>query len=697
MPYRFVGRSAELALLDAAYAGGSASVIALVATGGQGKTAIVQHWLKRLEDAPPPADGVFLWSFYRGRDADLCLRELYAYAEGLAAAPDVSSGYLVDRLMPRLRKERWAIVLDGAELVQAEAGPWFGRIVHPELDRLLAELASAAMPGVAVVTSRFPLREYEARRHAQLVRLDHLDAASAVALLRAIGMKESDEELAAAAALCGYHAKAVELLGTFLARFGGGDAARWRQLQEENQPLPADALDEERAVARVMRLFQRQLPPELQDILTLATAFREPPTRQQLLVFLGSDPVDALLQRSWRRTYAPLRDRPDGWLSASLDELIGLRLLESVGPALRTTDAEPVIDAHPLVRRAFEHVLDAQGRQENALARAGFLRGRPDRRKPESLAEASGEVEMFHAYIEAGQWNEADRVLVALDNPKHRFLAPAFERDLLLAFFPGGDWRQPPRWPGFGRHRSLAICFEMLGQFADALDAYPPADAALRGDALLALGKLTPLLAETHVAPSWQSLWGAYRAHALALAGRNGEALQLARSLVPLDIYEWVHVFEALLRCGALAAVDPASFSFQPPSGSGHEWSVLARRRMALDHQRLVTGHASGLDEGYRDLIEAYDRAGLAVERVLARLGFTRWLIEQRAWSEAAGVNAVSNDLSARHAMPILEADARILEAELARRRGDQNAAQVADARAARLRADCGYHGPARR
>ena len=56
------------------------------------------------------------------------------------------------------------------------------------------------------------------------------------------------------------------------------------------------------------------------------------------------------------------------------------------------------------------------------------------------------------------------QVLVIDDEPQiHRFLAPALERDLLLRFFPEGDWRRPPLWPGFGRYRSLAICFELLG------------------------------------------------------------------------------------------------------------------------------------------------------------------------------------------------------------------------------------------
>src|SRR4051794_29380169 len=94
LPFQFFGRATELGQLDGALAGGAASVLALVGPGGQGKTAIVQHWLTRVRDA----DGVFLWSFYRGKDSDLCLRELLAYAEGLPAPPEVSASFCVDRL-----------------------------------------------------------------------------------------------------------------------------------------------------------------------------------------------------------------------------------------------------------------------------------------------------------------------------------------------------------------------------------------------------------------------------------------------------------------------------------------------------------------------------------------------------------------------------------------------------------------------
>jgi tetratricopeptide (TPR) repeat protein len=689
-PFRFFGRAAELALLHRALWGNDPSLVAMVGPGGQGKTAIVQHWLQGLAADPRRADGVFLWSFYRGQDVDLCLRELYAYAEGLPGAPDLSAGYCVDHLLPRLRAERWAVVLDGTEVVQHDRGPWFGRFVHPELGRLLQELASEPMPGVVVLTTRFPLPELERRRHARVLSLGSLDADSARALLGSVGVSGRDADLDAAASAAGRHAKAVELLGTYLAHFRGGDAAAHRELPD--LPPAEGASDEELHVGRVLAAFQSTLSPEVKDILALTTAFRQPPAEAALLAYLASGPVRSLLQDTWGRTYAPFADRPAGWLGERMEELVGLRLLERVGER-----GAVVLDAHPLVRRGFEHVLGSAGRRQSATARAGFLRGRPDRRRPATLEQAREEVELFHAYCDAGLWDEADGVYVALDNPKHRFLAPVFERELLLRFFPAGDWRQPPLWRGFGRYRSLAISFELLGEFEEALAAYREADAPLRGDALIALGRLQPLLDQPQAPHPWQTLWQAYRAHALCLAGRTAEAEAGARALVPVDVYEWVHVFECLLRLGRLEALDLRSVLYRPPHAAEHTWSALARQRMRADYLR-ATGSPEAADLGreYEALLEAYDRGGLPYERALVRLSYARWRLARGQGAEAQGLATAALDLAARHRMRIVEADAWDIGAAVALRFGDPAQADAAKSRAQRVREGVGYRGPGR-
>src|SRR5262249_385048 len=184
-------------------------------------------------------------------------------------------------------------------------------------------------------------------------------------------------------------------------------------------------------------------------------------------------------------------------------------------------------------------------------------------------------------------------------------------------------------------------------------------DAALRGDALIALGRLAPLLDQPLVPPPWQTLWKAYRCHALCLAGRTAEAVALAKSLVPVHLYEWQHVLECLLRAGQVTALDVRSILFRPPHSGEHRWADLARRRMRADYLRIL-GNADGIDleTEYRELLEAYDRGGLPFERALTRLSYAAWLLAQDRVDQAEKVNRAVLDLARQYAMPILEGDA---------------------------------------
>lgn len=670
-PFRFFGRRTELALLDEAFASNDVSLVAFVGPGGQGKTAIVRHWLQQASTRLQQWDGLFFWSFYRGKDSDLCLRQLYAYAEGLEAPPDLSASFCVDRLLARLRGERWAIVLDGTEVVQHEEGSWRGRFVHPELGRLLEELASDTLKGVVVLTTRFALPTLETRRHARLLSLSTLDLESSCLLLETLGVQADRAELESAARSCGLHAKAVELLGTYLVRFAGGTAKRHRALPEA---VDAAASDEERHVSRVLAGFHAALPADEKDLLALATAFRQPPREEQFLEYARSKPVHHLLHDTWRRPYYAFAARPLSELQSLLDGLVRLRLLERVSangvnslreltpalPDVETSRSESntlVLDAHPLVRRGFEGVLGGEAKA-TAGSRAGFLRGRPDRRPPASLEDAREEVELFHALCDAGLWNEADGAYLGFDNPKHRFLAPVFERDLLLRFFPQGDWRQRPLWEGFGRYRSLAICLEMMGEFAEALEVYRAVDWPLRGDALVALGQLTPILEQSRAPAPWEALWQAYRVHALALAGRAEEAARQAGLLFPADVYEWVHVFEGLKRIQRLDLLDMPALE---GGAADHAWASLAKRRMRVDYRHATQGPLADLGEEYRRLMEAYDRGGLPWERALVRLSLARWCAARGDKAAARQTAGAALQLGKRHGMAIVTRDAEEL------------------------------------
>ncbi|MFM7149813.1 MAG: hypothetical protein ACKO23_08220, partial [Gemmataceae bacterium] len=457
-------------------------------------------------------------------------------------------------------------------------------------------------------------------------------------LLRKVGVCGTEEALSRVANAAGHHAKAVELLGTLLVWLFKGEANLTPlQLPENNQ-------DVEFQVSSILDCYRRHLPLELQDIVSLASSFREPPSEELLLRYLQSPAVEQLLRDNWGRSYLSFSCRPTASIQEALDQVVVLRLLERVGPG-----PAPVIDAHPLVRRGFEPNGMGGNIRATASSRAGFLRGRPDRLRPETMEDARESLELFFAYCDAQLWAEADSIYRSLENPKHRWLAPSLEKDLLSRFFPSGNWNEPPLWSGFSRWRSLAISLEMLGDFEEALKVYRPTDEALSGDALIAIGQLHPLIEQTRKPGPWDNLWQAYRCHALSLAGHHHEALELVQTLSPTDMYEWVHVFECLLRLGRLDLVDLASLKVN--QRNDHPWNELARRRILADYHRCQQGASSDLVDDFRDIQQKYDQAGLPVERLIVRLSLSSLLINLKRLEEADNCLTQANEIQKRYQM----------------------------------------------
>ncbi len=149
---------------------------------------------------------------------------------------------------------------------------------------LLEELASGPQAGVTVLTTRFPLPDLERRPTCRIVNLATLTPEDSRSLLTSLGVRGKEGELDAAALGGRVHAKAVELLATWLVRFHAADAKALRALPES--PFLIDASPEEIHVLRVLCAFQLTLAWNA-GLLALATAFRDPPTEDRLLPIPG--------------------------------------------------------------------------------------------------------------------------------------------------------------------------------------------------------------------------------------------------------------------------------------------------------------------------------------------------------------------------------------------------------------------------
>jgi hypothetical protein len=210
-------------------------VVALVAVGGTGKTALAEQVLASLRDYK--AAGVLVWSFNEDPKTEAFLRAACEYF--LGEAPKETSG-LIERLQQGLRADRrpHVFVLDGLESVQTEgtSGRARGTLEDHLVRRLLQWLAAGLGTSTkALVTSRFPLPELGdwTGKGFRPLALDDLDAAAARYVLRKWGVTGDDHVIDAVADRFHRHALTLDVLGSYLRTYHDGDLARTPVLTPE--------------------------------------------------------------------------------------------------------------------------------------------------------------------------------------------------------------------------------------------------------------------------------------------------------------------------------------------------------------------------------------------------------------------------------------------------------------------------------
>ena len=228
------GREGEIDLLDKAWNKGETNIVTLIAWGGVGKTALVNHWLNRMStNCFRGAERVYAWSFYsqgaaegKQASADEFMQETLRWF----GDPDPTAGAPEDkgrRLAGLVRKSKTLLILDGMEPLQyppSKDGSMTGQLKDRGLRTLLKELA-VSQPGLCVVTSREAVKDLSvyAEPAVKTVTLEHLSVHAGTALLKHLGVKGRDVEMTEAVKDYGGHALALRLLENYLCMGYDGD------------------------------------------------------------------------------------------------------------------------------------------------------------------------------------------------------------------------------------------------------------------------------------------------------------------------------------------------------------------------------------------------------------------------------------------------------------------------------------------
>ena len=337
------GREAELMRLDRAWADPGTHVISLVAWGGVGKSALVNHWLGTMaKENYRGARRVYGVSFYSQGTKQTAVSADTAMDQALRwfGDPDPTAGSPWDkgeRLARLVRQAPTLLVLDGLEPLQSPPGPEEGRLKDPALQSLVRELA-AGNPGLCVITTRHRVADIDplSATTAPVIDLENLSDVAGAALLRELGVDGPDDDLRQASRAFGGHGLALNLLGTYLHDVCQGDIRR----RDEVSLLDSD-VEQGGHAKRVMESYENWFGqgPEL-AVLRIIGLFDRPADSAAVEAVREAPPIPELTD--------DLQDLTDAKWRQTLAKLRRAGLLAQHDP-----DDPDTLDAHPLVREHF--------------------------------------------------------------------------------------------------------------------------------------------------------------------------------------------------------------------------------------------------------------------------------------------------------------------------------------------------------
>ncbi len=428
----FTGRERERGMLTEWFTRDGPPVLALVAIGGMGKSALAWVWVNRDLPALPESsrpEGVLWWSFYE-REARFSqfLDEALAYLSGGEIDPKgvPSQHDKVRAVVSCLRQGRFLLVLDGFERElrayaslnaayqgdEVAEGGDFCACTDPHAGDFLRSVAALRGRSRVLLTSRLLPRQLEGADGCRHEGLERLDPEDAVAFFRAHGIRKGTRaEIMAACEPYGYHPLALRLLAGMIVK----DPAHPRDVRAAAgyTPIP----DLKAREHNILALAYEALGKPQRELLSRIAAFRSP---------VGYEAVKAI---------SPEKD--ERRLKAALQELVDRQLLLFDSERGRC-------DLHPVVRR---HAYERLGGKAGVHTRLrDYFATVPPPDKVDALEDLNPVIELYHHTVRAGQYDEARKLFRdRLSDPLYfRFGAYQLNIELLRALFPDGEDR-PPR------------------------------------------------------------------------------------------------------------------------------------------------------------------------------------------------------------------------------------------------------------
>lgn len=378
----FTGRAEELARLNRWAEDPQVKLVGVTAWGGAGKTALVTNWVLDADGVShrTNVEGVFGWSFYDDPSAEHWAAALLGWTQRQFKI-FIQPARLASRVLNVLRAVPLLLVLDGLEVLQeSPSGDGFGRVLDGTLREVLTSACRLQLPGLIILTSRFPFADLESfdGDSARILEVPALTSREGSALLATAGGEWlADPERRNLVAAVDGHALAVGVLAGVLA-----DRPADNDLVVLRSELIAATRTSAR-VSRVLRFYAERLSESDRYLVAAVSLFARPVSANSVLA-VTKHPVfgDRLTNWTPSQVIEAARDRLGGLVSVQLNE---------------------TLSAHPLVRDSFRPL--ALGAAN--VAADAVLSGMPQG-VIRTRADGQLVVEAIELLLDAGQWQGAD-------------------------------------------------------------------------------------------------------------------------------------------------------------------------------------------------------------------------------------------------------------------------------------------------
>ncbi|MDM8567181.1 hypothetical protein QUF74_16210 [Candidatus Halobeggiatoa sp. HSG11] len=449
-----VGRQEELAEITAAFEGEKTKVVAIIAGGGVGKSALTWNWLQQMQPSYGGAELVFGWSFYSqgshqtaNSSAPFFQEALPFFGfEGKLPSDEIEKARA---LAECLRDKRSLLILDGLEPLQHPPHIMGGELADVAIKELLRCVRYYGLGGernLVLISSRQPMVDLEQFDGYLPMDLQTLDISDGAKLLQNLGCTGGLASLEAASRDMSGHALALVLLGKLLReRFDG------RIEKRDSLPDLFEEAKEGGHALRVVRYYDEVYWQETNFLKRVKqNIFGEVPERALLQLLglfdrpMGMAEKDVLVQK------AELA-RPLTKLDAVEFRLVERRL-EQAGLLLKCEGERWEWDTHPLIRSYFTKILQEKYSKlykQAQLVLFDYYQDIQEIHQPDTLEELEP---LYRAVVHgclAGEYQKAredvyrERIRRGKEAYSlHKLGAYAQDLTALASFFPIG-WDKP--------------------------------------------------------------------------------------------------------------------------------------------------------------------------------------------------------------------------------------------------------------